>query len=342
MHILIAFFIFAIVLHTPAFAGKTLDAVKERGVIRCGVNNALVGFSAPTEKGDWRGLDVEFCRAVSAAVLGDPDKVEYIPLSASERLLALQNNKIDILSRNTTWTLSRDAGLGMRFAGVMFYDGQGFIVPASLNITEISQLNGTTICVQSGTTSEVNLVDYFRSHSFTYTPLVFDKFDDSVEAFLSGKCQAYSTDASGLAVVRARAGSKSEQYVLLEEIISKEPLGPSVMLGDDEWFAINRWVLFALLEAEEHNITSKNVDELKISTIDPYKQRLLGVVPGIGKPLVLNDNWFYNIVKKVGNYGEIYDRSIGQDSPLQLDRGFNGGINLLWTNGGLLYAPSLR
>ncbi|MFN7227112.1 MAG: amino acid ABC transporter substrate-binding protein [Holosporales bacterium] len=337
----ILFFLF-VVLNFPAHAGTVLDAIKARGNLRCGVNVVMPGFSAQDKEGRWRGLDVEFCRAVSAAVFGDADKVAYVPLNASERLGAIQNDKVDILSRNTTWTLSRDTGLGMRFVGTFFYDGQGFIVRADSGITEINQLNGASICVQGGTTSETNLSDYFRSHSFAYTPLIFENFEDSIQAFMNGKCQAYSTDTSALASVRARTTGKEDLVVLLEEIISKEPLAPAVPLGDDEWFAIVRWVLFGLLEAEEQNITSSTVEALKKITIDPYKQRLLGVVPGIGKTLNLPDDWFAIMIRRVGNYGEIYDRSVGLDSPLQLDRGFNGGINLLWTNGGLLYAPPLR
>jgi general L-amino acid transport system substrate-binding protein len=325
------------VFSLPAQAGKTLDSIKQKGQIACGVSTGVIGFSAADSQGQWHGLDVDVCHALAAAVLGDASKVRWVPLGSQQRFTALQSGEVDLLARNTTWSLSRDAGQGMLFAGINYYDGQGFLVPKKLKITSAKQLKNAEICVQSGTTTEKNLADYFRAQNIKVKPVVFDKFEPSLKAFFSGRCQAYTTDASALAFIRSKEAPNPDDYVVLPEIISKEPLGPAVRRGDEEWFTIVRWVLNALIEAEELGITQARVDALKTSP-DPAIQRFLGAGEDLGKPLGLDKDWAARAIKAGGNYGEIFNRNLGADSPLKLPR----GLNALWNKGGILYAPPLR
>ena len=321
----------------PAYAGKTLDAMKQRGALVCGVNVGLAGFSAADSQGNWTGLDVDVCKALAAAVLNDANKVKWVPLTAQARFTALQSGEVDILSRNTTWTLTRDASLGLDFVGVTYYDGQGFMVPKKLKVASAKNLKGADVCVQSGTTTEKNLNDYNKSNDLRMKPVVFEGLEASVKAFFSGRCQAYTTDASGLASIRNKEASNPDDFVILPELISKEPLGPAVRRGDDEWFAIAKWVVFALIEAEEYGITQANVDKMKAST-DPAVQRILGTGEDMGKLLGLDKEWAYRAIKAVGNYGEIFERNVGPKSALKLPR----GLNNLWNKGGILYAPPIR
>jgi len=322
---------------TNAHAGKTLDAIKQRGEVVCGVNTGLAGFSAADSQGNWTGLDVDICKAIAAAVLGDAKKVKWVPLNAQQRFTALQSGEVDVLSRNTTFTLTRDASLGLNITAVTYYDGQGFIVPKKSKITSAKQLKNAEICVQSGTTTEKNLTDYFKSQNVKIKPVVFEGFEASVKAFFSGRCQAYTTDASGLASIRNKEAQIPDDYVILPELISKEPLGPMVRRGDDEWFAIVKWVIYALLEAEEYGLTQANVDQMKTST-DPSVQRILGTSEDTGKLLGLDKEWAYRAGKSVGNYGEIFERNVGPQSALKLPR----GVNNQWNKGGLMYAPPIR
>ncbi|HYP86086.1 amino acid ABC transporter substrate-binding protein [Variovorax sp.] len=322
----------------PAFAGKTLDTVKQRGSLKCGVTNGVAGFSAPDTQGRWAGLDVDSCRAIAAAVLGDGNKVEFVPLNSQQRFAALQSGEIDILARNTTWTLSRDASLGFNFTAITYYDGQGFLVPKKLNVSSAKQLKGATICTQSGTTNEKNASDWFRAQNIQVKTLVFENFEASYKAFFAGRCQAFTTDASALAGLRNKEASNPEDYVILPELISKEPLAPLVRRGDDEWFAIAKWTLFALMEAEEVGITQANADELKANSKDPAVQRLVGTGDDMGKLLGLDKDWSLRAIKAVGNYGEIFERNVGPKSVLGLPRGANN----LWSKGGLMYAPPVR
>jgi general L-amino acid transport system substrate-binding protein len=324
-------------LATTAQAGKTLDAVKARGQVVCGVNTSGPGFSSADSQGKWSGLDVDFCRAVAAAVLKDADKVKYVPLNSQQRFASLQAGEIDVLSRNSTWTLSRDASLGVVFTGINYFDGQGFMVPKKLKIDNVSKLNGATLCVQAGTTSEKNVADYFGARGMKYKSVVFDTAEAITSAFFAGRCQVYTTDMSDLAGARTKA-PKPEDYVILAQVISKEPLGASVRRGDDEWFEIVRWTQFALLEAEENGLTQANVDQQKSTNKDPGVQRFLGTSEDMGKLLGLDAEWAYRIVKQVGNYGESFERNLGAKSPLNLPRGANN----LWTKGGLMYAPPIR
>ena len=321
-----------------AHAGATLDAVKQRGTIRCGVNTGLAGFSIADSQGKWTGLDVDTCRSVAAAVLGDANKVQFVPLSAQQRFTALQSGEVDMMSRNTTWTLTRDASLGLVFTGVNFYDGQGFMVPKALNVASAKELSGAEVCVQTGTTTELNLADYFRANNMQFKPVVFESLEESKVAFFNGRCQVYTTDASGLASIRAVDAPNPDDYVILPELISKEPLGPAVRRGDDEWFTIVKWTLYALLEAEEAGVSSQNVDDMKKSSTNPTVQRLLGTSGDMGKLLGLDNDWAYRIVKQVGNYGEMFDRNVGPKTQLRLER----GLNALWTKGGLMYAMPVR
>lgn len=318
-----------------ASAGPTLDAVKQRGALRCGVNTGLLGFSAPNTQGQWAGIDADFCRAVAAAILGDPNKVQYVPTNAQVRFTALQSGEVDMLSRNTTWTSSRDASLGSVFGGTLFYDGQGFMVRKSANIKSASQLNGATICVQPGTTTELNLSDYFRSKKMTFKPVVISELNQIEQAFFAGRCDVYTTDISGLAATRLKAPNKDD-YVILPEAISKEPLGPMIRRGDWEFFTIVKWTLFGLLEAEENGITQANVDKIKAETKEPAIQRIVGTSGDVGKSLGLDNDWMVRVVRSVGNYGEMYDRHIA--GPLGIAR----GQNALWKDGGLMYAPPMR
>jgi general L-amino acid transport system substrate-binding protein len=317
-----------------AHAGTTLDSIKSKGTLRCATNSGLLGFSAPDSQGHWSGIDVDFCRAVAAAILGDPNKTQFVPTTTQNRFTALQSGEVDLLTRNTTWTASRDATLGAEFAGTLFYDGQGFMVKKSAAITKASQLNGATVCVQPGTTTELNLTDYFRSKKMTFKPVVIGELNQVQQAFFAGRCDVFTTDRSGLASTRLKA-EKPDDYLVLPETISKEPLGPMVRRGDWEYFTIVRWVLFGLIEAEEYGVTSANVEKLKADSKDPQIQRLVGTSGDIGKGLGLDNDWLVRVVKAVGNYGEMYDRNIG---PLGLAR----GPNALWTNDGLMYAPPIR
>jgi general L-amino acid transport system substrate-binding protein len=321
----------------PAWAGPTLDKIRQAGVLVCGVNTGLAGFGQPDSQGRYSGFDIDICKAVAAAVLGDPDKVKYVPLTAQQRFTALQSGEIDLLSRNTTYTLQRDAELGLNFAPVVFYDGQGFMVPVKLGVKSAKELNGATVCVQPGTTTELNLADYFRANNMQFKPLVIEKLDEVVSAYLSGRCDVITTDRSGLAAIRTGRTPNPDEHVILPETISKEPLAPAVRQGDEQWNDIVRWTVYALIEAEEKGITAQNLDE-KAKSEDPDVKRLLGVTPGMGKALGLDEKWAYNAVKAVGNYGEIFERNIGAKSPLKLNR----GLNDLWTRGGLLYAIPIR
>lgn len=321
----------------PAWAGKTLDAIRARGKVQCGVSTGVAGFSAPDSKGVWRGLDVDVCRAVAAAVLGDGNKVNFVPLNAQQRFTSLQSGQIDILSRNTTWTLTRDASLGAHFAAVTYYDGQGFLVAKKLKVSSAKQLRNAQVCVQAGTTTEKNLSDFSRSQGVPVKPVVFDTFEGAFKAFFSGRCQAYTTDASGLASVRNKEAPNPDDYLILPELISKEPLGPMVKRGDDEWFAIVKWSIFALLEAEELGLKQANIDSQAKST-DPAVLRFIGTGEDMGKLLGLDKAWAARIVKAVGNYGEIYERNVGSGSLLKLPR----GANRLSSQGGLMYAPPIR
>jgi general L-amino acid transport system substrate-binding protein len=314
----------------------TLEAIKRAGFIRCGVSQGQPGFSNPDAQGRWSGIDVEFCRALSAAIFNDPDRVRYAPLNSKERFTALQAGEVDLLSRNTTWTLQRDTALGLEFAFTWFYDGQGFMAKRSLNVTSARQLDGATVCTQAGTTNELNAADFFRSNGLKYRILVFDTEDQYVAAYDSGRCDVETADHSGLYGDRMKL-SRPQDSIILPEVISKEPLGPAVRHGDPAWGDIVRWVGFATLNAEELGVTSKNIDRMLVSS-NPEVKRLLGKEGSFGSTLGLTDDWVVRIVRHVGNYGEIYDRTVGKDSPLRIDR----GQNRLWKDGGLQYAPPIR
>src|SRR5262245_41571954 len=315
---------------------KVLDIVKQRGTLSCGVHVGLAGFGQPDDKGKWTGLDVDYFRAIAAAVLGDDQKVKYVPTTAKERFTALQSGEIDVLVRSTTWTISRDSSLGLSFAGVNYYDGQGFMVKKSLGIKSAKELNGATVCVLTGTTTELNLADDFKANNRTYKPVVFEKLDETVQAYLAGRCDVYTTDQSGLYSIRVQQ-PKPEDHVVLPEIISKEPLGPSVRQGDDQWLTIVKWVHFALINAEEAGVTQANVGEMQNST-NPDIRRLLGKDGELGKGIGVGNDFVVNIVKAVGNYGELFERNVGSGSRLKIDR----GLNKLWNKGGIQYAPPLR
>lgn len=319
-----------------AQTGGTLAAVKQRGELRCGVSTGVVGFSSTDSQGRWSGLDVDSCRAVAAAIFGT-DKVKFTPYTSQQRLPALQSGEIDMLARNTTWTLTRDTINGFNFAPVNFYDGQGFMVAAKLGVKSAKELNGATICVQPGTTTELNLADYFRANKMDFKPVVIEELNQLEAAFVSGRCDVYTTDASGLASFRASRSGNPNDFILLPERISKEPLAPLVRQGDDEWYNVVEWVGYALIEAEEKGVTQANLDEMKKSG-DPNIQRLLGVTPGMGKALNLDEQWAANAIKTVGNYGEMFERNVGKGSALKLER----GLNDLWTRGGLMYAMPIR
>ncbi|WP_457936147.1 amino acid ABC transporter substrate-binding protein [Mesorhizobium sp. 10J20-29] len=327
-------------LVASAASATTLDDVKAKGFLQCGVSSGLAGFSAPNDKGDWLGLDADFCRAVAAAVFGDGSKVKFTPLSAKERFTALQSGEIDVLSRNTTWTINRDTALGLNFAGVTYFDGQGFMINAKKlpGVNSALQLSGASVCVQTGTTTELNLADYFKANNLEYNPVVFEKLEEVNAAYDSGRCDVYTTDQSGLYGIRLTL-TAPDDHVVLPEIISKEPLGPVVRQGDDQWFDIVKWTYFALLTAEELGITKANVEEMKSST-NPEIKRILGVEADtkIGTDLGVTNDWVVNIVKAVGNYGEVFENNVGAGSPLKIAR----GINALWTKGGLQYAPPIR
>ncbi len=322
----------------PAHAGKTLDQIRQRGQLVCGVNTGLAGFAQADSNGSWSGLDVDICRAIAAAVLGDGSKVKWVPLNATQRFTALQSGEIDILSRNTTWTLTRDASLGLHFIATTYYDGQGFMVPVKSKVTNVAQLKGATVCVQSGTTTEKNLSDFSRARNLALKPVVFEKFDAATGAYFAGRCTAYTTDASGLASIRSKEARDPKEHVVLPQLISKEPLGPAVRRGDDEWFAIAKWVTFGLIEAEEYGITQANVDKMAAETTDPAIGRLLGKVEDTGKLLGLDKDWMVRAIRTTGNYGEMFERNLGARSAVNLPR----GLNNLWNKGGILYAPPVR
>ena len=319
-----------------AQAPKTLDAVKARGTLSCGVGTGLAGFGQPDDKGAWTGLDVEFCRALAAAIFNDPQKVSFKPLSAKERFTALQSGEIDVLARNSTWTISRDSSLGLAFVATNYYDGQGFMVKKSLGVKSAKELKGASVCVQTGTTTELNLADFFRTNKLEYKPVVFEKNDEVVAAYDAGRCDSMTTDASGLYAERLRMKNPDENIVL-PEIISKEPLAPAVRQGDSQWFTIVKWVHNAMLNAEELGVTQKNVDEMLAST-NPDIKRMLGKEGDFGKGIGLENDWVVRIIKAVGNYGESYERNVGSGSRLKIDR----GLNKQWSQGGLQYAPPIR
>jgi general L-amino acid transport system substrate-binding protein len=317
-----------------AAAGPTADAAIKKGFIQCGVNTGLAGFSLPDSKGEWRGLDVDLCRAVAAALFGDASKVRYTPLTAQQRFTALQSGEIDILSRNTTWTMTRDTSLGLNFPGINFYDGQGFMVPRKRNVKSATQLGGAAVCVQPGTTTELNLADYFRASKMKFKPVVIEKLEEVLNAYFAGRCDVFTTDVSGLVAVRASRAPNPAEHLILPEVISKEPFGPAVRHGDDHWYDLVKWSLYATIEAEELDLTSKNIEQ-KAKDTNPVIQRFVGATGDIGKMLRLDNRWAYNIIKHVGNYGESFERHL---TPMGLER----GLNKLWNRGGLMYAPPIR
>ncbi|MFG1395617.1 amino acid ABC transporter substrate-binding protein [Roseixanthobacter pseudopolyaromaticivorans] len=325
-----------IALGVGAGHAATLDDVKARGALNCGVTQGLPGFSNPDDKGNWTGIDVDFCRAVAAAIFGDATKVKFSPLSAKDRFTALQSGGIDVLSRNTTWTMSRDTTLGFNFAGVMYYDGQGFLVRKSLNLKSVKDLAGASICVQTGTTNELNVGDYFRTNNLKYELIAFATIDETVKAYDSGRCDAFTSDQSQLYSVRLKL-TNANDHVVLPEVISKEPLGPLVRHGDDQWFDLIKWTYFVLLNAEELGVNSKNVDEM-INSQNPEIKRLLGSDGKYGEAVGVPNDWVVKIVKQVGNYGEIFERNLGASTPLAINR----GLNKLWNQGGLQYGMPVR
>jgi general L-amino acid transport system substrate-binding protein len=315
----------------------TLEDVRAKGFVQCGVSQGLPGFSNPDDAGNWTGIDVDLCRAVAAAVFGDADAVKYTPLSAKQRFTALSSGEIDILSRNTTWTMTRDTQLGLNFAGVNYYDGQGMMVPKSLGVKSALELDGANICTNTGTTTELNITDYFRANGMSFNLVAFEKADEVVAAYDAGRCDVYTTDRSGLAAQRTKL-TNPDDHMVLSEIISKEPLGPVVRQGDDQWFNVVRWTLNAMINAEEMGISSANVNKLTYSDVTPAEARFIGKEGKFGAELGLADDWAYQIIRQVGNYAESYDRNVGPDTPLKLDR----GVNALWSKGGILYAAPIR
>ena len=313
-----------------------LDQVKQKGFVQCGVTQGLPGFSSPDDKGSWTGLDVDYCRALAAAIFDDPTKVRYTPLTAKDRFTALQSGEIDVLSRNTTWTLSRDTSLGLNFAGIIYYDGQGFMIRKDKKVSSALELSGASICTQTGTTTELNVADFFRARNMKYEVVSFTTADETIKAYDAGRCDVFTSDVSQLYSMRLKL-AKTADHIVLPEIISKEPLGPLVRHGDDQWFDIAKWVLFALINAEELNVTQKNLDE-QVKSSNPELKRLLGTEGNFGEQLGLTRDWVVRIVKHVGNYGEIFERNLGQRSALKLER----RVNDLWSKGGLMVAPHLR
>ena len=314
----------------------TLDTVKSRGMLTCGVSTGVAGYSLPDDKGNWTGLDVDVCRAVATAIFGDSTKVKFLALDAKNRFPALQSGEIDMLSRETTWTSSRESQQGFLFAPVVFYDGQGFMVKKKLGVSSAKDLGGASICVQQGTTTELNLADYFRTNNMKYEPVAFQSTDETIKAYDSGRCDAFTDDTSGLYAERVRL-SNPDDNVILPEVISKEPLAPAVRQGDDQWFDVVRWSVYAMINAEELGVTAKNVDDMMKSD-NPNIRRLLGLESDQGKALGLSNAWAYNIVKQLGNYGDMFDRNVGEGSALKIKR----GLNALWNKGGLQYAPPIR
>jgi general L-amino acid transport system substrate-binding protein len=332
----LAFVVTFIFTTLNANANQTRENVIKRGSLNCGVSQGVPGFSNADASGKWTGLDVDFCRALAAAVLGDPNKVKYTPLSAKDRFEVLKAGDIDVLARNTTWTLARDGGLAVDFVGVNFYDGQGFMVRKAANINSAKKLNNVKVCLETGTTTELNLRDYFNANKLKYEQIGFTKSDDAIAAYDAGRCEVYTTDKSGIAANRTKTKNPAD-HIILPETISKEPLGPVVRGNDENWANIARWTLNVMIEAEEYNVTKTNIDSLKGSA-DPVIKRLLGLEGDLGKNLSLDNNWSYNIVKLVGNYGESYEANVGTKTPVNLPR----ALNASWRKGGILYAPPVR
>lgn len=323
------------IICSPTYA-DTLNEVRDRGYLSCGVSQSLPGFSFPDDNGNWSGIDVDVCRAVAAAIFGDDKHVKFVPLSAKERFTALQSGEIDILSRNTTWTFSRDVALGIEFTSIVYYDGQGFMVPKELDIKSVKELNGATICTNTGTTTELNVADYFHANDLIYNIVSFEKADEVAAAYDAGRCDAYTSDTSGLAANRLKL-KNPENHIILPEKISKEPLAPAVRHADNHWGDLVRWVFYGLVNAEEFNITQANINQMQHSN-NPGIRRLLGIEGDLGKTLGLDNNFIVQAIKVVGNYGEIFDRNVGKDSKLNLDR----GLNNLWNKGGIMYVPPFR
>jgi general L-amino acid transport system substrate-binding protein len=321
---------------SQAATAQTLKTVTDRGVLSCGVSQGLPGFSLPDDKGNWTGLDVDICRGIAAAIFNDSTKVKFVPLSAKDRFTALQSGEIDLLSRNTTWTLSRDTSLGANFTGVVYYDGQGFLVKKSLKVNSALELNSASVCVQTGTTNEQNLADYFKGNNMKYEVIAFGSADETIKAYESGRCDVFTADVSQLYAERLKLSNPADHSVL-PEVISKEPLGPMVRHGDDQWFDLVKWVLFAMINAEELGVTQKNVDEMAKSD-KPELKRVFGTDGNLGEQLGVTKDWVSRIVKAVGNYGESFDRNVGAGSKLGISR----GLNQLWTKGGIQYAPPIR
>jgi general L-amino acid transport system substrate-binding protein len=323
------------VVAQPASA-QTLNTVKSRGVLNCGSNGTLAGFGLPDSQGRWTGLDVDLCKAIAAAIFNDATKIKFVPLTAKDRFTALQSGEVDLLSRNTTWSMSRDTSLGLNFTGVNYYDGQGFIVRKALKVNSALELNDAAVCVQQGTTTELNLADYFRANKMKLKTVTFATSDEAIKAYDASRCDSYTTDASGLAGERLRLANPDD-HTVLPEIISKEPLGPAVRHGDDQWFDIVKWTHFAMVNAEELGITKANVDDMAKSD-NPDVKRLLGTEGKYGEALGLTNDWAVRVIKQVGNYGEVFEKNVGQSSPLKIAR----GLNALWNKGGLQYAPPVR
>jgi general L-amino acid transport system substrate-binding protein len=326
----------ALVIGTEAASAQTLKAVKDRGSLICGVSQGIPGFSNPDDKGNWTGLDVDYCRAIAAAIFNDPNKVKYSPLSAKDRFTALQSSEVDVLARNSTWTSSRDTSLGLNFAAVNYYDGQGFMVRKALKVNSALELNGASVCTQTGTTTELNLADYFRANNMKYEVIAFGTADETVKAYETGRCDAFTTDVSQLYAEKLKLANAND-HVILPEIISKEPLAPVVRHGDDQWFDIVKWVHYAMINAEELGVSQKTIDDALKSQL-PEIRRLVGTEGAYGEQLGLTKDWIVRIIKHVGNYGESFDRNMGPGSKLNISR----GINRLWTKGGIQYAPPIR
>jgi len=327
----------AAVAVSSAVNAGTLDDVKAKGFVQCGVSQGVPGFSNADDTGNWTGIDVDGCRATAAAVFGDAQKVKFTPLSSKERFAALSSGEIDMLSRNTTWTFTRDTSLGLDFTAVNFYDGQGFMARKDLGVESAMDLDGATVCTQQGTTTELNMADFFRKNELEYVPVVVQKIDEAVGAYVSGRCDVFTTDKSGLAAQRSKLANPDE-HMILPETISKEPLGPVVRHGDNQWKDVVTWAIFAQINAEEMGISSKNVAKIKSNSKDPSVLRLLGAEGNMGANLGLSADWAYNVIAQVGNYEEMFERNIGPDTPVGLPR----GVNKLWTDGGVLYAPPIR
>jgi general L-amino acid transport system substrate-binding protein len=316
--------------------GAVLDQVKAKGFVQCGVSQGLPGFSSPDDKGTWTGLDVDVCRALAAAIFDDPTKVKYTPLSAKDRFTALQSGEIDVLSRNTTWTLDRDSKMGLNFTTVVYYDGQRFMVKKALKVNSALELSGATVCTQTGTTTELNVADYFRANKMKYEVVAFATADETIKAYEAGRCDVFTSDVSQLYAQRLKL-AKADDHMILPQVISKEPLGPVVRHGDDQWLDIVKWTVFAMINAEELGISSKNLAEMQKSP-NPEVKRLLGTEGALGSGIGLTNDWAVRIVKHVGNYAESYDRNVGSGSRLNIER----GLNKLWSKGGILYAPPIR